>query len=59
MQQDEHNSGSADATRLRERAARARRLANTLTDPADKERLLEYARELDEQADRIEGVARA
>lgn len=44
----------------RQRADRARRLALGLLSSADRERLLDYARELDEQAARLDGaVARS
>jgi len=44
--------GQAQASR--DLARRARRLAGTMADPAEKSRLLRYAEELDVQADRLE-----
>lgn len=41
----------------RDLARRARRLADTLPDPAEKARLQRYAEELDAQADRLEREA--
>jgi hypothetical protein len=49
----------AQAEANRDLARRARRLADTLSDPADRRRLLRYADELDEQAARREAEAAA
>lgn len=43
----------------RDMARRAFRLANTLLDPADRARLLRYAEELEEEADRLEQQAKS
>jgi hypothetical protein len=43
----------------RDLAGRAFRLANSLLDPADRARLLKYAEELEDEADRLEQQARS
>lgn len=49
----------SDIKRLREQAAKARRLAAGVNDPISKDALTHYADECDEHADRLELVAEA
>ncbi len=46
-----------DAAEIRDLAKRARRLALTLSDPHDEERLTRYAQELEQQAREMEAKA--
>ena len=47
-----------DIQRLRTRAIKARRLAAGVNDPISKDALTHYATECDEQADRLELIAK-
>jgi hypothetical protein len=52
-------SYSAEAQEKREMAARARRLAGSVTAEADRERLLRSAQEMESEAQQLEGQADA
>jgi len=48
---------ASEASELRDMARRARRLSQTLSDPADQDRLSRYAQELEQQAIKLEAKA--